>query len=58
MNKHQLKGRINQATGKLKEFSGKLFGNKTLEVKGITQKTGGKIDARHGDLKNDVAKHN
>ncbi|MBI3900145.1 MAG: CsbD family protein [Gammaproteobacteria bacterium] len=57
MNSHQLKGRISQATGKLKEITGKLFGNKSLEAKGRAKKTGGKIQAGYGDIKDDTQKH-
>jgi len=57
MNRHQLKGRISQARGKVKEMTGKLFGNKPLEEKGRAKKTGGRIEAGYGDLKDDIQKH-
>ncbi len=56
MNRHQLKGRISQATGKVKEMTGRLFGNKPMEGKGRVKKTGGKIQAGYGDLKDDLQK--
>lgn len=56
MNRHQLKGRISQATGKVKEMTGRLFGNKSLEGKGSVKKAGGKIQAGYGDLKDDLQK--
>lgn len=57
MNRYQLKGRINQAKGKVKELTGRLFGNRSLEGKGFAQKTGGKIEAGYGDVKDDARKH-
>lgn len=56
MNTHQLKGRIGQVTGKVKEMTGKFFGNKPLTGKGRVQQTGGKIQAGYGDLKDDTRK--
>jgi uncharacterized protein YjbJ (UPF0337 family) len=57
MNTNQVKGRISQARGKIKEIVGRLFGNKRLEGKGYVEKTGGKIEAGYGDLKSDVRKN-
>ncbi|MGB4063999.1 MAG: CsbD family protein [Azonexus sp.] len=54
MNKDQAKGRLEEAKGKVKEVTGKLVGNDELEVKGKIQKSGGKAQATHGDLKEDV----
>jgi uncharacterized protein YjbJ (UPF0337 family) len=56
MNKHQLKGRISQTKGRAKELIGKLFGNRSLQGKGSVEKTGGKMQAGYGDLKDDVQK--
>lgn len=57
MNRHQLKGRISQARGKVKEMTGRLLGKKALEEKGRVEKTGGKIQAGYGDVKDDIKKH-
>jgi uncharacterized protein YjbJ (UPF0337 family) len=54
MNKDQVKGRIDQATGAVKEATGKAVGNKNLEVKGQLEKVGGKVQATYGDLKEDA----
>jgi uncharacterized protein YjbJ (UPF0337 family) len=54
MNKDQVKGRVEQAKGKVKQVTGKAVGNKELEQKGKIQKTGGKIQAGYGDLKEDI----
>lgn len=56
MNRHQLKGRISQARGKVREITGKLFGNKSVEAKGRAQQTGGRIEAGYGDVKDDIQK--
>ena len=54
MNKDQVKGRVEQAKGTVKEKTGKIIGNKKLEVEGEFDKAGGKAQADFGDLKEDV----
>jgi len=54
MNKDQAKGHIEEAKGKVKEVAGKLVGNDELEQKGKIQKSGGKVQATYGDLKEDI----
>jgi len=54
MNKDQVKGRIEEAKGKVKEIIGKVLGNKEVEVKGTAQKNIGKAQADGGDLKEDI----
>lgn len=54
MNKDQVKGRIEQATGKVKEVAGKVTGDKELEQEGKVQNVGGKVQAGYGDLKEDI----
>ena len=56
INKDQVKGRIEEAKGKVKEVVGRVFGNKNLEVKGNIQKTVGAAQAFVGDVKERVAK--
>jgi len=56
MNKDQVKGRIAEAEGKVKEVAGKVTGNKDLEMKGKIKNIGGKIQAGSGDLKNEIKK--
>lgn len=56
MNKEQTRGRIDQATGSIKEATGKLVGNKELEQKGKQEKVEGKVQAAYGDLKSDLKK--
>ena len=54
MNKDQVKGRVEQAKGTVKEKTGKVIGNKKLEIEGELDKVGGKAQADFGDLKEDV----
>ncbi|MBS0554846.1 MAG: CsbD family protein [Proteobacteria bacterium] len=54
MNKDQVKGRIKEAEGKMKEVAGKVVGNEKLEAEGKVQKIVGKVQANYGDLKEDV----
>lgn len=56
MNKDQVKGRIGEAKGTIKEAAGKVTGKVSLEQKGKLQKAAGKFQARYGDLKNDIRK--
>jgi uncharacterized protein YjbJ (UPF0337 family) len=56
MNKDQVKGRIRESKGKLKEVTGRIVGNKTLEEKGKIQKNFGKVQTSYGDLKSDLKK--
>lgn len=55
MNKDQVKGRIAEAEGKVKEVTGKAF-SKDLEIKGKVQKSLGQVQASYGDLKEDAKK--
>ena len=54
MNKDQVKGRVKEAEGKMKELAGKLVGNEKLEAKGKAEKILGKAQAKFGDVKKDV----
>ena len=54
INKDQIKGRIKEAEGKVKEVAGKLVGNEDLEAKGKVQKNLGEAQAKFGDVKKDV----
>jgi uncharacterized protein YjbJ (UPF0337 family) len=51
MNKTQVKGRVKEAKGFLKEVAGKLVGNEKLEAKGKVQKILGEAQAEIGDMK-------
>ena len=54
MNKDQVKGRVKEAQGKIKEVTGKLVGNEKMEAKGKVEKVLGRAQAKFGDVKQDV----
>jgi len=54
INKDQVKGRVEEAKGAVKEVAGKLVGNETLEAKGNIQKNIGTVQSKLGDLKQDI----
>jgi uncharacterized protein YjbJ (UPF0337 family) len=56
INKDQVKGRANEAIGKVKETVGEAVGNKKLEIKGAIQKNIGHVQAKVGDLKSAITK--
>lgn len=56
MNKDQVKGRYEEAKGKVKEVAGHVVGNKDVELEGIIQKNVGKAQAAVGDTKADLKK--
>lgn len=56
MNKDQVKGSFKEASGKAKEVTGKIIGNKALETKGIIEKNVGKAQVRYGEHKDDLKK--
>ena len=51
MNKDQIKGRVGQTTGKVKEVAGKLVGNDRLRTEGAADQVKGKVQAGYGDAK-------
>jgi uncharacterized protein YjbJ (UPF0337 family) len=55
INKDQVKGRTDEAMGKVKEVVGAVVGNKELEVKGAIQKNIGIVQAKVGDAKSSIA---
>jgi uncharacterized protein YjbJ (UPF0337 family) len=54
MNKHQVKGVTNQATGEVKQQVGKMTGDKTLQAKGQAREIKGKLQKGLGDAKEDL----
>ena len=54
MNKDQVKGRVEQAKGTVKENAGKAVGNRDLQGEGAVDKTAGKTQATYGDAKQKV----
>ncbi|MGZ4991280.1 MAG: CsbD family protein [Methylobacter sp.] len=54
MNKDQVKGRVEEGKGKVKEVAGKIMNDEEMEAKGKIQKNVGKGQAGYGDVKEDV----
>ena len=54
INKDQVEGRVKEAKGPITEVAGKLVGNERMEAKGKIQKNLGKVQAKFGDVKEDV----
>lgn len=51
MNKDQVKGRVDQAAGKIKETAGNVVGNEKLKTEGMAEQLKGKVQAGFGDAK-------
>jgi uncharacterized protein YjbJ (UPF0337 family) len=51
MNKDEIKGQANEVDGKIKEVTGKVVGDKKLEVKGSVQGSVGQAQKKLGDVK-------
>ncbi len=56
MNKDQARGYFEEAKGKVKEFTGKLLGNKELEFKGKVQTVSGRAEVGLGNIKAAIKK--
>lgn len=56
MNKDQVKGRVKEAVGNIKENIGKAIGDKKLQGKGMVEKTAGKAQGGYGDVKDKAEK--
>ena len=54
MNKDQVKGRVEEAKGSIKEATGKVVGNPKLQSEGAVDKAAGKAQATYGDAKEKV----
>jgi uncharacterized protein YjbJ (UPF0337 family) len=54
MTKGQVKGRVEQATGKIKEVAGKATGDRDMEAEGRVDKNVGKVRSTASDIKEDV----
>jgi uncharacterized protein YjbJ (UPF0337 family) len=51
MNKDQVKGRIEEAKGNIKEAAGKAVGNERLQGEGLADQAAGKVQKTYGDAK-------
>ena len=57
VNKDQVKGRLEVVKGAVKETTGKIVGDKSLELEGRVQKKVGSVQSKLGDIKKDVGDH-
>ena len=51
MNKDQVKGRVEEAKGKMKESIGRATGHPDMEDQGTVDKVSGKVQKNFGDAK-------
>ncbi|MDR6499723.1 CsbD family protein [Burkholderia sp. DN3021] len=56
MNRDQVRGRIAEAKGKLREVVGKVIGNRVTRMQGKVQQVVGKTQASFGDAKEQFKK--
>lgn len=56
MNNDQVKGDVKKVEGNIKEATGKVFGDKTLETKGKIENAAGGVQKHYGDVKEEVKK--
>lgn len=54
MNQDQVEGRVEEGKGKVKEVTGKVIGDKKMEMEGNVQKNIGKTQKGYGDIKQDI----
>jgi uncharacterized protein YjbJ (UPF0337 family) len=54
MNKDQVKGRVEEAKGSIKETAGRVSGRPDLEDQGTLEKAAGKVQKTYGDVKEQV----
>jgi uncharacterized protein YjbJ (UPF0337 family) len=54
MNKDQVKGRVEEAKGAIKETAGHVAGKPDLEDRGTLEKTAGKVQKAYGDAKEQI----
>jgi uncharacterized protein YjbJ (UPF0337 family) len=54
MNQDQVKGRVEQVKGSVKETAGKAVGNRDLEARGKLDKAAGAVQSGIGDAKEKV----
>jgi len=54
MNNDQVKGRVNEAKGSIKEAAGRVTGNQDMQDRGTVDKAAGKVQKTYGDVKEQV----
>lgn len=56
INKDQVNGRVDELKGSVKEATGKVVGNTSLETKGKIEKSLGHTQAKFGDIEENMRK--
>ncbi len=56
MNKKQVQSRVKAVTGRIKEATGKLIGNRAMQRKGLGERNAAERKALYEDLKADFKK--
>jgi uncharacterized protein YjbJ (UPF0337 family) len=56
INKDQAQGRVDELKGAIRETGGKIVGNPSLQAKGNIEKNLGKVQAKVGDVTEDLKK--
>jgi uncharacterized protein YjbJ (UPF0337 family) len=56
INKDQVQGRVDEVKGSMKEATGKVIGNVSLETKGKVEKNLGRTQAKIGDVEENLRK--
>jgi uncharacterized protein YjbJ (UPF0337 family) len=54
MNNDQVKGRVEEAKGAIKEAAGRVTGKPDLENRGTVEKAAGKVQKTYGDVNEQV----
>lgn len=56
INKDQVQGRVDEVKGAVKQTTGKVIGNASLETRGTVEKNLGSAKAKIGDIREDLKK--
>lgn len=54
MNRKQIKGRVSAVKARLKETTGRLVGNETMQKRGAAERNAAEKKVLHEDLKEDL----
>lgn len=54
MNKDQIKGRVEEAKGSVKQAAGRVAGRPDLEDRGTLEKAAGNVQKTYGDVKEQI----
>lgn len=57
MNKDQMKGKLDNLKGRVKEAIGAAGGDKRTEAEGFTERVKGAVQKKYGDAKEAISRH-